>query len=444
MRNVARCAAVVGAVWLVACSGEKPDPGGEISDSQSSLESLDPRGQQIVFWYQHTQSREAALQQMVLEFNEHNPQGITVRGEYAGDYGDIYNKMMVGLQGGALPDLVVAYQNQAQTYYHAGGVVDLNPYMDSPRWGLSSEARADYVKAFLHQDQAAGKQIGLPPNRSIEVLYYNEDWLQELGYTHPPSTWEQFADMCRAARDRTFSGNQRRGRSVGFILDPDASRLATMVYSRGGAFMGEDQRAYTLDTPEARSALAMMQTLAQEEAAELMGEANDDQQEFATGACLFLLRSSSGLPFVKDAVDSGSKFHWAVAAPPRSTVEPVVNVYGASLSVCRTTAARQLAAWLFLKWFTEPAQQARWVVASNYFPARKSTAQLLESFFEENPRYRRAYDLLDYGKPEPSVPGYEPARRLIAQAVVKVIQGADVDRTLEQLQREANATLEND
>ncbi|MDP6932558.1 MAG: GMC family oxidoreductase N-terminal domain-containing protein, partial [Myxococcota bacterium] len=42
---------------------------------------------------------------------------------------------------------------------------------------------------------------------------------------------------------------------------------------------------------------------------------------------------------------------------------PAPNVYGASVAICRTTPERQLAAWLFLKWFTEPEQQARWVVA---------------------------------------------------------------------------------
>ena len=102
-----------------------------------------------------------------------------------------------------------------------------------------------------------------------------------------------------------------------------------------------------------------------------------------------MLRSTSGLPFVEDGVASGAGFDWGVAAPPRTGLEPVVNFYGASVSVCRTTPERQLAAWLFLKWFTEPPQQARWVKASNYFPARRSTRTLLAGYLEENPRLRQ-------------------------------------------------------
>ena len=75
--------------------------------------------------------------QLIEEYNSTNSHNITVKGEYAGGYGDIYNKMVVGIQGGALPSLVVAYQNQAMAYYRDEGVVDLTPYMDSPKWGLS-------------------------------------------------------------------------------------------------------------------------------------------------------------------------------------------------------------------------------------------------------------------------------------------------------------------
>ena len=186
-----------------------------------------------------------------------------------------------------------------------------------------------------------------------------------------------------------------------------------------------------------------MQELAAERAVELMGEPYGDQTAFNAGEALFMLRSTSGLPFVEDGVASGAGFDWGVAAPPRTELEPVVNFYGASVSVCRTTPERQLAAWLFLKWFTEPPQQARWVKASNYFPARRSTRPLLAGYLEENPRYASAFQLLEHGRAEPSLPGYEAVRRLIGSTVVRVVQGADVETSLRRLQREAEATLED-
>ena len=426
-----------GLVWVVgACGGTAPPP------PQKSLDEVDPQGQTVVFWYQHTRERETALQEMVTQFNRENPHGIQVKGEYAGSYSHIYNKMLVGLQGGSLPQLVVAYQNQAQVYHSADGVVDLLPYMNSPKWGLTVEARADYIQSFLDQDRMRGIQMVFPPNRSMEILYYNADWLRELGCDHPPRTWDEFARLCRQAKSQPFSKATNPKRSVGYLLDVDASRLASMVFSRGGDFMNPEQTVYAFNQPETKAALQLLIELQKDGAVEVLTEPNGDTREFGSGQLLFAIGSSSGLPFFKRAVTSGAKFDWAVAAVPYEGEHPVVNVYGASVAMCRTTPEQQLAAWLFLKWFTEPDQQARWVRASGYFPARRSTAAGLEGYFAENPNFQIAYGLLDHGKIEPTAPGYETVRRLIQNAMVDAMDGAQLDPLLSRLTKAANATLE--
>ena len=418
------------------------------SGAVTNIETVDPSNQKIVFWYQHTREREEELLALVDEFNRTNSYGIEVQGEYAGRYDNIYNKMWVGLQGGTLPNLVVAYQNQAQAYYEAEGIVDLQLYMDSAKWGLSAEDKADYFPAFLQQDNIDGVQICFPPNRSMEVFFYNMDWLKELGYVDqegratPPQTWDQFAEMSRKAQTHPFSKAVNKDRTLGFILEADASRLASMVFSRGGDFINAQRSAYTLNTPQVHSALGLMRQLVEEGAVDLLSEDYEDQSEFAAGQVLFAMRSSSGLPFFETAVKSGVDFDWDVGAPPHSVDQPTVNVYGASLAICNTEPEKQLASWLFVKWFTEPQQQARWVTASNYFPVRRSTAAQLEDYFSTNPRYKQAFDLLEHGKSEPTLVGYEPVRRLIQKAVVRAIEGEPLDQLLGQLEQEANAQLE--
>ncbi|MEW6750073.1 MAG: extracellular solute-binding protein [Candidatus Latescibacterota bacterium] len=423
------------ALWLglAACGGKQE------AVRSVDLETLDPAGQKVTFWYQHTLSRETALQEMIRQFNADNPWGVQVLGEYAGQYSDIYNKMLVGLQTDVLPNLVVAYANQAIAYYENGGAVDLQPYLDSPRWGLGPQARQDLYAAFVLQDRYQGAQVAFPPNRAMELLYYNADWLQELGWAEPPADWETFARACRAAQQQPFSRARVGQPHLGFLLDVDASRLASMVFSRGGDLMRDGQ--YTLSTSEVRAALELLRQLVQEGSVALVGEPNEDANEFSVGQVLFFTDSSSGLPYVEAGVQSGLGFRWEVAPLPHTTPEPVVNVYGASVAVCRASPAAQLAAWLFLRWFTEPPQQARWVEASGYFPVRGSARALLSSYFARNPHYARAYEWLAFGRSEPTVMDYEQVRRLIARAVVDVLEGEDMDRTLAALERDANATL---
>ena len=426
-------------VGLWCCGGQET---AEEPAQQTNVEALDPGGQQVTFWYQHTRERESALQELITEYNEKNEHGIVVKGEYAGAYSDIYNKMVVGIQGNALPSLVVAYQNQAMAYYRDGGIVDIAPYMNSPKWGLSSTEKSDFVQSFLKQDFIGGAQVGFPPNRSLEVFYYNVDWLRELGFDKPPRTWDEFAQMCRLARDNPFSRSEDKGRSLGFLIEAEASRLASLVFTRGGDLVDETSSRYTIETPAMRGALSMLRELMEDGSIELMGEEYGDQREFAAGQVLFILRSSSGLPFVTSAVEDGLDFTWTVTYPPNELEEPIINVYGASVSLCKTTPQQQLAAWLFVKWFTEPAQQARWVRASNYFPVRRSTANELGEYFEKNARYKAAYELLDFGKSEPTLSGYQQVRRVLQEAMVEIIEGGDMDRVLADVQQDANRTIQ--
>ena len=111
-------------------------------------ENVDPSGQTVSFWHQHTQERETALQEIITEFNENNEYGITVVAEYQGGYGDIFQKMLALLGTSDTPNIVVAYQNQAATYQLVDGLVDMRPLVQSEEWGLSDEDIADFVPGF--------------------------------------------------------------------------------------------------------------------------------------------------------------------------------------------------------------------------------------------------------------------------------------------------------
>mgnify|MGYP001232791128 CR=1 FL=1 len=117
---------------------------------------------------------------MIDEFNRSNPHGIHVVGEYAGAYSNLFNKVIIGLQADMLPSLSVAYSNQARVYYDNDAVVDLQPYIESPSWGLGENGLQSFFPAFLEQDRYGEAQVAFPPNRSMELLYYNTDWLHEL------------------------------------------------------------------------------------------------------------------------------------------------------------------------------------------------------------------------------------------------------------------------
>lgn len=416
--------AVAIAAFLSAC-GQAPAGGTD------ALASVDPANQDVLIWYTHDGAREQALLDMFDLFNLSNPHGITVAGEHVGGHNELYHQMLLGIEGGPLPQIVEAYQNQAQAYHRAGVIADLEPYMASTLWGLTTKERRDFIPEFLQLDNVDGVQTALLPNRSMEVLYYNQQWLEELGFDDAPTDWDTFTAMCAAASSQPFSGSQGE-RSLGILWERDASRLASIIFSMGGDVMNAGRSSYTYDTPVARRALTLMRDIVNAGGAALTGD-NGDLDAFIAGEVLFAQRSSAGASQLDEAI--GDRFSWNVAGLPTTERVPVENVYGASLAVLKNTPEQQLASWLFIKWFTQAEQQDRWSTATGYFPVRKSIANRL------GPYFRVAYNLLPYGRPEPSVGGYEPVRALVVETMVAVIGGADIPSTLDQLETDANETL---
>ena len=116
-----------------------------------------------------------------------------------------------------------------------------------------------------------------------------------------------------------------------------------------------------------------------------------------------------------------------------------VDSYTQNSGIVATTPEKMLASWYFIKWFTTPEVQAEWVKASNYFPTRGGTQEFLGDYISENPQWGQALDLLQYGRFEPQLISYQAVRDAAEQAFNEIMQGADVQATLDALTEEANA-----
>lgn len=414
-----------------------------------SFAGVDPRGQTVVWWHNHSSSREELLIEIINDFNETNECGITVDPLNQGGYNDIRDAVNASIASGEVPaTLVVGYQNDQAFYQLNETLVDLNEYLNDPHWGLSEDEQASFYQSFFNQSihQAFGDQrLGFPPNRSLELLHVNMSYLRDLGYDAPPTTPEEFVEMSCAAAAASESG------VGGYVLRDDASAVAAWTYAYGGDVLNEDGTGYVYNGEATVAAMEMLQELATPGEDGLVCAYLFDgfpNPEVASRNALFAQGSSSGVPFyVNDfntiAEDAGTEpDEYAVAAIPHTTPDPVVNIYGGDVMIVRTTPEQQLAAWEFIKWFTTPEVQARWVEASNYFPTNSGTVEFLGDYNEQNPVWATALDLLQYGEFEPQLISYQSVRDAAQEAYNAIIQGADVQATLDDLTERANELQE--
>lgn len=414
------------------------------------VDAIDLTGKktQVIYWHNRPQKDQDFLQGMLDEFNKSNPYGITAVAEIAGaSYNDVYSKVTAAIQAGQPPSMSVAYQNQAAFYRGQGAVIDLTPFVTSTKYGLSDADKKDYFQAFLDSDknpQFKGEILGFPTQRSMEVMFVNMDWLKKLGYSEPPKDWATFEEMaCKAAQETD---------KYGWAFRHDASNFASQVFSRGGQILATDGASYAFDSQAGVDTLSMIQRLFEKKCVIEIptSERYGEQNRFGNGQVLFVFASSSGLPFYGDTVTKGANFKWDIAMLPNAG-KPAVNLYGASVSVYKTTPEQELASWLVIKFLGETAQTSRWAIQTGYLPVRQSAKDPVITAFKADPlwgpvadSYAKMFDWAQYSKIESPVAGYDPVRTLIDKDLMSIIIGdpkADVQALLKTVVEKANAIL---
>ena len=439
---------------VAACAGQKtPTPAPtkapaaqptptKAAEEMDPISKLDPSGQEVLFWHVSTRKHEKVLMEIIDGFNSSNPYGIKVVPEYAGYYGDIYKKILAGIAAGETPDMAIGYANQVAEYAKAGVIVPLDPFMNSKKYGFSEEEKKDFMWNLLEGDKRpefGGQYMSFAHSRSMQVMYYNVDWLKELGYDGPPKTWDEFKEMCMKATDPAKGTH-------GYAYSGSASLFATLVFTFGGDIVTKDNQKVAFNGEAGLKALQLLKELFDSGCAYEVAERYGDQKDFANRKALFTFGSTAGLPYYRSAIESSEAgpFQWDVAAPPTAIGKPVVNVYGPSAAIFKSVPERELAGWLFFKYWAEPKNVAKWAMVANYFPIRKSAIELpeMQEYMKKNPQYKKAFDLLPYGRMEPSVAGYQQIRGIIADAMKKVIEGGDPQQVLEAAAQEAQGVLD--
>jgi multiple sugar transport system substrate-binding protein len=398
------------------------------------LENLDPGGQIVTLWHQQSGDEEALILNFIDQFNQGNEWGVTVRGERQGDRDALYNQIIAGIQGEQLPSVAEAYQNQAADYVAQNGLLALRPYVESARWGYSEEALDDFFSTALNADilPQFGARYGWSTYKSMDVMYYNEDWLSELGYIGPPRTWREFAEMTCAAAEQPFSGASGEGQSYGYVHAIDARRFATWLFSSDGDMVNQNGGGYIFNSPEGYEVLTFLKHLTEQGCAAGQTEPYGDRRDFSAGRSLFTIASISDLSDYERAVNDGAGFNWRINPPPHVTPHPRIHVYGVSNVIFRSTPEEQLASWLFIKWLSEPAQQQAWVARAGGLPTRASTAASLSDYFAGRPAYEEIIDFmsLDYGA-RADVTGYEKCRPNIEEMLTAILGSADAQGHLD-------------
>jgi ABC-type glycerol-3-phosphate transport system substrate-binding protein len=434
---------LVAAILVGACGPvEQPAPAAS-TDADITLSGP----VEVTLWHNQTGVLAKGFGDMIAEFNSTNGKGITVKAEDQSgglSYTGIYQKMLGAITAGATPEMVVAVENQVADYAKAGAILELDPYINSKKNGLTKESQADLYKPYLESGkypQYGNKTLSFPFIKSLEVLYRNDDLAKELGFTAPPKTWDEFEKQAKAALKTDASGKITRWGVSQFSIET----FLGQVVNRGGSIVKSDLSAVAFDGKEGLASLQLLERGVNEGWCYIGAKPFDWQDRLAEGNLLYVGGTSTSIGFILDTL-KGRPLNWSVVPWPDGGGAAKQIQFGGVVAITKSTPEKQLAAWEFLKWFSDSKQTARWASLSGYMPLRASAAndQTLKDFWAKRPQSKQAFELIALSVAGPSIRGYQEIRDTVSEMETKITtKKAKAEDALRDAATKANAVLKD-
>ena len=355
-------------ILLAACGG-----------GEKAAQETQPAGPvSITFWHSLTAANQNTLQALVESFNSSQNE-VTVNLVFQGTYDDSLNKFLASSgRASELPAIIQIEEASTQLMIDSKEVTPVQDFIDSDNYDLSNfEARVlDYYRV-------GDRLYSMPFNLSGPVLYYNKNDFREVGLDpeKPPQTLEELTEYSRKLVKRDSQGNITRS---GIALEINPWYFEQMLANAGALYVdngnGRDGRPTeaVFNGPEGKAIFQWWRDMVQEGLAFNVGRnptGTDHLLAVGSGRAAMTIGTSAALRSVLNVIEGGggpAGVEMAVAPlpAPRSPDGGMI-VGGASLWIVKSRPeAEQEAAWKFVKFLVEPAQQAEWYAGTGYFPIR--------------------------------------------------------------------------
>jgi multiple sugar transport system substrate-binding protein len=379
---------------------------------------------------------------LVQEFNQTNNWGIKVEAWPMGGSAALFESLENPAPGSSLPNVVVASTDQLQVLQAKSIVfVDLNDYLFAPNWGMTPADAEDFIPVFWQQDQMEGIRLGIAANRTMQVLFYNQTWAEQLGFKQAPSTPQDFADQaCAAAQSNLKDAPRANDGTGGWIIDTSPLTIINWLAAFDSSPVpGRAGAPYQFEQTGSTETFTFLRKLYDQNCA--WHSRNPTPYEyFLTRQALFYsgtLQDISSQTRVQLLLKNNER--WSILPYPSSDKKGKVISSGGSYAILKGKTAEQLASWLFIRWMSHPENQARLALAGNFIPVGKTALNLARTGSTLYPQLAQAYILTDFSLPAPGLASWRIARKVLEDAASQLFQplqtGAkpDIPGTLIQL-----------
>ncbi|MCM3626278.1 extracellular solute-binding protein [Paenibacillus glycanilyticus] len=375
-------AALLLAGTMVACSNN-----GNVNDANSGQEQTsnlekaiqavvtDKKEVSISFWTGTGANNFPFMESMVKDFQTKYP-NIKVEFSNQGRIDELTKKLTQNIVSKSTPTLSNLDASSFPEYINSDAIVDLLPYYNNSSIGFTNEEQGNFYQNYINEAKSFGPEgtmYGFPTNKkTTDVLVYNKTFFDKKGWK-APQTWDEVARYSQIIKEETGK--------PGFSFDNSYGDAAFKLMSQqwGSPYIAADG---TIDinnegTKEAMKFYKENMDKGTFTMPALMPSAGgkNSSDGFVMEETYMFVGAAAGVTFAIPNPASGHKdFEIGVApVPQKDLAKPIALSKGEDYAIfSNATDEERVAAWLLIKFMSDPEENANWLVNTGNLPISKA------------------------------------------------------------------------
>lgn len=346
----------------------------------------------IEFWHSFSGTQIPVIEGLVDDFNRTigEEKGITVVPVAQGSGTQLYSKVIGAIKAGNAPAVTASKPPYVQDFIMADYVVDLKPYIDDANVGMDDYD--DFFKAFRDESEAYSIEgiYSLPLAKTSDVLYYNADFLAELGLD-PPRTWDELEFVAQRIYEVTNKG------AMGY--DNVQYLFENLTKQYGGEYTDKEGNLLFAESSAALEGLTMYASKVKDGIWRVVGEDAFFSGPFAKGTIQMYIGGTVESSYINMKEPA---FEWSATALPQKDINnPKTLCYDHVICALNPEfdSDSRYAAYEFIKFITSTESSKVLSMNTSYMAVRESVLEDPEykSFLENggNDALVAAYSQID-------------------------------------------------
>lgn len=339
------------------------------------------RDQVITFWHAYSLNSIDLVNSLVDDFNRTNPDGIRVQVKAFLTDRQLRDALAAIKDASDLPDVIMGEEALLSALDRTNPLPDLTNFIADPTIGFAASQQKSIPQKYWLDVTRNNKIIGIPTQKEVFFLLYNQSWAKELGFEQTPITFEQFSAQTRAALENNLSLKDRTKNGTGGWLINWQTPTALGWLGTDFSIPDDGQK---FDQPVLNSTFVGLKQL-QLNNNIWLGLNTDPIPYFANRQALFVSSSSRELAEMIIHMDAFKmKDTWTIIPYPQFGTAVNRFTRGSAFGLTAADPGKQIAGWLFIQWMMEPDRQAYIDTREHTIPMDEIAAGKLTDFSSES------------------------------------------------------------